>query len=293
VFARDANFDPKMLDVVTDRNNLRKILRVITQENFEPFRIDIELAGSTLLLSRWERDSEEYITEFRGFGHEFEKAFTTQRITARGQTSSGHHRIIQYKFGGLQMLVRFETDAHYSHLACPPTTSNDEIDKLTSAIKSVRLESEYPNAALTDKTGTGPATASDIRVILEGSDVSHKSLIEIKTRAKHRRIVMNDVAPQLFFAQVPHLIVAYHARGVFQTLETKDVTANGALDDFERDKMVELKKVVNFLETIRKEVGKVKGRRGVLLCERGSFTLYERSTMGKHALPEDLLGKWT
>jgi hypothetical protein len=145
---------------------------------------------------------------------------------------------------------------------------------------------------LTDKT-TGPETASDIRVILEGSDVFHKSLIEIKTRAKHKRIVMNDIAPQLFFAQVPHLIVAYHARGVFQTLEPKDVTANGALDDFERDKMVELKKVVNFLETIRKEVGKVKGRRGVLLCERGSFTPYERSTMVKPALPADLLAKWT
>jgi hypothetical protein len=281
------------LDVVTDRNNLRKIFRVINQGNLEPFRIDIELAGNTLLLTRWERDSEEYITEFRGFGHEFEKAFTTKMTVPRGQTTTAHHRIIQYRLGGLQILVRFVTDAHYAHLAVPPTTSNDDIDNLTSSIKSVRLESEgHPNVLLTDNTGTALATASDLRVILEGGDVSHDSLIEIKTRAKHKRIVMKHVAPQLFFAQVPHLIVAYHAGGVFQTMETMDVTADGSLDDFERDNMTELKKMVNLLETIRKEVRKVKGRRGVLLFERSSFTLYERNILEKHALPADLLAKW-
>lgn len=292
MFAHDASFDPKTLDVVTDRNNLRKLLRVISQDSFEPFRIDIELVGNTLLLTRWESDTEEYITEFRGFGHEFEKAFTTPKTVARGQTSSGHHRIIQYKFGGLQMLVRFETDAHYAHLAGTPTTTTDDIDSLTSAIKSVRLESEEPTPLLTEKSVTSPARSSDIKVILEGGDVSHDSLIEIKTRVKHRRIVMNDVAPQLFFAQVPYLIVAYHVRGVFQTVETKDVVANGTLEDFERNNVTELKKVINMLDTIRKEIRKVRGRRGVLLCEMGSFTLYERSIVAKHALPSDLLAKW-
>ena len=279
------------MDVVTDRNNLRKLLRVVRLENFESFRIDVELVGNTLLLTRWEKDTEEHIVEFRGFGHEFEKAFTTQKTIGRAQRSSGHHRIIRYQFGGLEMMVRFETDAHYAQLADPSTTSNDDIDELTSAIKSVRLESNGPGASLTKKASSSSGATSNLKVVLEGEEVSHESLIEIKTRVKHRRIDMSDVAPQLFFAQVPHLIVAYHVRGVFQTMESKNVTANGTLDEFERKNTDQLKKVVDLLETIRSEVGNVKGRRGVLLCERGSFTLYERKSSVR-ALPADLLAKW-
>ena len=285
VFAGDASFNPKKLDVVTDRNNLRKLLRVIRRENFELFRIDIELAGNTLLLSRWERDTEEYVTEFRGFGHEFEKAFTTHASSRRGQKSesSGHHRIIQYEFGGLVMLVRFETDAHHGQLAAVPTPSDNDLDDLTTAIKSVSLKS---------KDGGGDKKSSQLSVTLQGRNISQDSLIEIKTRVKHRRLVMDEVAPQLFFAQVPHLIVGYHVRGVFQTVEEHNLRDKGVLDKFERDNANELKKVVTVLETIRKEVGKVKGSRAVLLCERGSLCLYERSELDKHVLPADLLAKW-
>ena len=273
--------------MATDRNNLRKFLRVIRRENFDPFRIDIELARNTLLLARWEKNTEEYITEFRGFGHEFEKAFTTPTTLRRGKKSTGHHRIIRYELGGLHMLLRFETDAHYGHLAGTPNPSSDDIDDLTSAIKSVSLKSsKEPGEETSGKTD------SPLRVTLDGHDVVQDSLIEIKTRVKHRRIVMDEIAPQLFFAQVPHLIVAYHLRGTFQTVEKHEVANNGVLEKFERDNVNELKKVVALLESIRKEVRKIKGRRAVLICEGGTFALYERSNLDWHVLPADLLAKW-
>ena len=87
-------------------------------------------------------------------------------------------------------------------------------------------------------------------VTLDGRDVFQDSLIEIKTRVKHRRIVMDEIAPHLFFAQVPHLIVAYHLRGNFQTVEKHEVMNNGVLEKFECDNANELKKVVAVLESI-------------------------------------------
>ena len=57
------------------------------------FRIDVELAGETLLLTRWERQTRDARP---GFGHtvEFLKAATRQ--IAGCENSQEHHRIVTY-----------------------------------------------------------------------------------------------------------------------------------------------------------------------------------------------------
>jgi hypothetical protein len=54
--------------------------------------------------------AQEYIEpqEFRGFGHEFEKAYTIAQISS----STGHYRIISYRFSDLNFIVRHETDGY-------------------------------------------------------------------------------------------------------------------------------------------------------------------------------------
>ena len=293
VYARNPAFDPKDLDVITDRNNLRKLLKVVCRESFDTYRIDVELVGNTLLLTRWERDTEEQIREFRGFGHEFEKTFTAHDNRGPGRKPTGHHRVVQYNFGGLNMLVRFETDAYHRNLGVPSTSSTN-IDGLTSAFKSIKLEPDAePRTLKTDNISLPSKSISNLRVIQDGIDVPHGSLIEIKTRSKHKRIVMKDVVPQLFFAQIPYLIVGYHVRGLFQSVETKNVKEDGDLDAFEREYTNELKKVVKFLRVVRKEIAKLKDKRGSVLSERGSFLLYERVSPVTRSLPEDLLEKWS
>ena len=290
VFAHDVNFDPKSFDVVTDRSNLRKLLSKVTQESCKPFRVDIELVGKTLLFTRWERHTEEYIhiTQSRGYGHEFEKAFTVQESMGLCHASSAHHRIIQYMFGGLKMLIRFEVDVHFAGFQpCPQATSDDDINDLSAAIKAVKLDSEVPRTLVSDTGST-----SDLKLVLKGEDVSHDSLIEIKTRRTKRNIQTKDLAPQLFIGQVPHLIVACHDDGEFQTVKSTHVAMPGGfLDQFEMNNEEELKKLIKLLDTIKNEVRLVKGRRGILLCKEGSFALYE-SSKARHALPDDLLAKW-
>jgi hypothetical protein len=87
------DFDYKQFDFITDRNGLRKLLRWATGVSDEnDFRIDVDAAGSTCLLTRVEGRSTETIQGFRGYGHEYEKAAT--RTTRGCEKATGHHRMI-------------------------------------------------------------------------------------------------------------------------------------------------------------------------------------------------------
>ena len=84
------------VDVVTDRNVLRKLLRWLnpsTGREVRDFRIDVQLVGTkSLVLCRWESPTREVYPN-RSFGHAFEVAMTR---AARDCPSSGHHRAITY-----------------------------------------------------------------------------------------------------------------------------------------------------------------------------------------------------
>ena len=93
---KKAPVDWPAVDVVTDRNGLRKLLRWLNPSEgreVRDFRIDVELVGSkTIVLSRWE-DQMRQPPGGRSFGFAFEAA--TSRA-AQGCPISGHHRAITY-----------------------------------------------------------------------------------------------------------------------------------------------------------------------------------------------------
>ncbi|ORY63856.1 uncharacterized protein BCR38DRAFT_409274 [Pseudomassariella vexata] len=78
----------------------------ISRNGLEAFTINVEVSGSTVIFCRTETKTKEIIApyEFKGFGHEFEKAYTTSAISG----NTGHHRIVSYRFGGLSFIVRHE-----------------------------------------------------------------------------------------------------------------------------------------------------------------------------------------
>ncbi len=100
--------------MVTDRNNIRKLLSFVdpssTRNGLEAFTINIEITKNTAIFCRDEAKTIEYIgpQEFRGFGHEFEKAYTITQVSG----STGHHRIISYRFSDMNFIVRHETDGY-------------------------------------------------------------------------------------------------------------------------------------------------------------------------------------
>lgn len=101
-FIRVANDKPKFdwpsVDLVTDRNGLRKLLRWVTATAEDPpqdFRIDTQLAGDkTVLFNRWEKKYTEDASERRSYAQGFCDRATEPAAGCEGAT--GHHRIVAY-----------------------------------------------------------------------------------------------------------------------------------------------------------------------------------------------------
>lgn len=88
-------YDYNALDLVSDRNSLRKLGRWANGTADEDgFRIDKECVGveKTCLFTRCERQTSERIEGFRGFGHEYKKVVA--RLPSGCEKATGHHRII-------------------------------------------------------------------------------------------------------------------------------------------------------------------------------------------------------
>jgi hypothetical protein len=105
------DFDFSGVDLVTNRNSLRKLLDFASGRISDSFRIDVNLVNSTLFLTRRERSTRNVIQGFRnsGYGHNFERAFTKPQEGL--EDSNGHHRVARYEMGKLNCVVRFEVDA--------------------------------------------------------------------------------------------------------------------------------------------------------------------------------------
>lgn len=173
-------FDISSIDIVTDRNNIRKLLSSIlpTLAKGRPrrFMIKVELAAQTAIFCRDEITALETIPphEFRG---EFEKKYTLNQI----RKSTSHHLMVSYRLGGLSFLVRHETDG----FVCEPkplTIEDDGVD-LEHDLKPKSCSQEEP--------------VSKLNIQKLGHIVSRESTVEIKTRSFKNRLKTVQVAPQL------------------------------------------------------------------------------------------------
>jgi hypothetical protein len=95
----DANHVPvdwPSVDLVTDRNGLRKLLRWVVSNGrrTKDWRIDVQLAGTkTMIFSRRETSAKR-VADGSSYGKSFEKMFSTPAPGC--EKSSGHHRIISF-----------------------------------------------------------------------------------------------------------------------------------------------------------------------------------------------------
>jgi hypothetical protein len=287
IYTETPTFDPTSFQLVTDRNNLRKLANVVTGEPIDDFRINIEPVGDTMLFNRWEKASTETISGFHGFGHEFEKHFTS--FPAEVKRPTGHHRVIQYTLGTIKMLLRFEVDGYVptsqTVTSSIDTFASNDMVNLTSLLRSTRLRSQ------TAINRPQIAVESTVKVVRGGFVVPHDSLLELKTRAQRRPLHTLDVIYQLWFGQIQHLRIGYHNRGVFTQLDQKNFVTDGAFRRFQQSNRSALGNLVNVIDTIKESLKDSKVKRAVLLYEHGKLRLYKRKG-DIRALPMDLLSKW-
>lgn len=246
----DFNLADESIDVVTDRNNLRKLMRFITFNgpnrdprpgSNRPFRIDVQLApnGRTLVLTRRDEKTIDDSTRFKGYGHNFEKNTTehiapflatnhTRTLISRLE-STGYHRITCFNLSGLRLLVRYEVDAMIS---APPVNtsaddagSEDELDDLSKALAQTSL-TNTPTAKPGPKPFfKKPATivelpGSELRHVIHGELVPQAQVLELRTLKSVFEVTWTDLYPQLLLSQTPTVKVAKQLDGRIDSIQT-------------------------------------------------------------------------
>ncbi|KAF7365701.1 hypothetical protein MVEN_00443800 [Mycena venus] len=275
------------IDFVTDRNGLRKLMRWIDAAGTHPapkdFRIDTQLAGSTVLLNRWETRTR---VKFSGtsYGFNFEKASTDPALGC--EESTGHHRIVKYDLNGLKLVVRFEVDACISTSAqVSGTKKKVEIDDLADKLAGTSLAA---------KSSTSPSTSSHGLTVLNGGTVvPHSSIVELTTRSEQNaaQFDWDDAYPQLFFSRTPHHFLAVHNRGRFVEVNKRELVSP-ELQAVERKMQPNLKKLRAALDLI-KDIVLRHGQRGrlTLVCRGGKLEVFER-TSKVSCLPDEVMARF-
>jgi hypothetical protein len=286
---RAGAFNWSSVDIITDRNNLRKLLRWASSSSKQVFRIDTQLAGEgTVLFNRWnERDKAR--GDGSSYGINFEKSSTSPAKGCDG--TSSHHRIIKYvgfymmlgivgwliinkqDLDGLKMVVRFEVDAHISTSNLKDTRSDSLNAIQGSSVSSESQSSANPGLSLT--------------VVRGGSPVPQSSLLEIKTQciagehwSKHY--------PQLYLSQTPHIFIATHTQGKFHTvrkwqLGSPDLTR---IAETFTDRLRKLRLALGVIREV--VIARGKSGRLSLVLQDGELTVFERISKADCLPPEYL-----
>jgi len=299
----DPTFDFPSIDIVTDRNSLRKLFRWVKGSQFnihgglvkpKNFRIDVEVAGSGTVLFVG-RDGKTQEEAGKGYGLGFEKMFS--KPAPGCEEFVGHCRIITYDFGNLQLLVRYEVDACLSTSDSPKMEKVEKsLDDIIAAFSSLSVEkkspgheatSEIPSAKPTFTSTTTPGPASSLKVIPGGTLIPQEHTIELTT-CSDKYISTFDWAEnftQLYLSQTEHHFLGRHNFGKFisitkRKLHTPETEALGR----------KYKKSLEMLAVVLARIHALvvsEGGKMSLVCEDGVLKLYVRND-DKTALSPEL-----
>uniref|UniRef100_A0A093UMQ6 Geranylgeranyl pyrophosphate synthetase n=1 Tax=Talaromyces marneffei PM1 TaxID=1077442 RepID=A0A093UMQ6_TALMA len=272
------SFELQSVDLITDRNNIRKLLSFvnpnISKNGLEPFTIHVEAFKNTVIFCRAETETKKFVQphEFIGYGHEFEKAFTTDKIGS----STGHHRLISYRFGDLKIMVRYETDGYIDKPRMGKSVADNDV--LASMIQSLSLDSV-----------STASTSSKLKIKRAGEVVDFDSTLEIKTRVSHKPIDLEEVLPQLWVSQTPNLVRAYHKHGLFEPPKVENVAPE--IKKWEESHQLDLQCLATL---IRKIILIVTGNQGnaIIKYDPQVDKLVLWQTDGPKMLPDDLYSKF-
>ena len=286
VFHMDPSFDFNTVDIITDRNNIRKLLSYIKptigSHAPEGFTILIEVIGNTTIFCRDEEKTEEFIglNEFRGYGFNFEKAYTSSPI----RDSIGHFRVISYDFCGLKFVVRHKSEAYIKPAGHRiPAREKVEPESLSEMMGSLALSSSEDSSSTTSFPG------SKLKLREGGKAVPLESTIEIKTRSHRKPLAFSDVAAQVWVSQTPKLVRALHDRGRFQNVEVESIDSQ--IKDWESSHESDLKKLFRLVQLITSIV-KVGGGKAKLVYDAERDDLQLQTETEKSLLPKDLYKRW-
>ena len=282
------------VDIVVNRNSLRKLLDFAGGKRQDPFRMGLCTVGGTLFIIRNEKRTTTMINQKagKGYGHSFEKMFTTPQDELGG--SSSHHRLVRYMLGDLDCAVRFEVDAWMDDQRGDTDGDTEPVDPVEDIIKATRHVSiaempEDPPIAKSTAKATGKVSRGATTTLHAGTQIPASQLAELKTVSRKSNKSPSSSTPQLWFGRTPFLIRGYHNNGTFTSTTVTDVSAS--FPAWERANQDRLQKLVGLLRELKRVLGD--GGEAVLVHETrgGGLKVLERRN-GVGALPAELVQKF-
>lgn len=249
------------VDVLLNRNGLRRLHDFCLGRVQDSFRVNLYLVNSTLIVEMCFvlRGSAQ-----TGFGHNFERAVT--RLPPDLLDSSAHHRVLSYKLGGLECAVHSEVDASYDGTDTAGAPGADEPIEKSGGEGVQSLEASLSLMTL-DGSARAKAKHVSVSAISRGSGTPQASVAELKSICRKRSGLKK--LPQLWFGRTRYLIKGYHKQGLFNRLQVDD--CREALVDWENDEanQVALQKMALLLSRLRDIVSMTHGKACVAIYEKG------------------------
>ncbi|RSL64622.1 hypothetical protein CEP51_013127 [Fusarium floridanum] len=235
------NHYPMPVNVVACGSTIGNLLRFVRDVDLDrPFRILVELVGDTVHLIRRENSPKELIPGVRGYGHTFPEAYTTWDYSVRRSTT--HQRVMAYRFGGLDMMVRSEGDGFIEESKPQPRQNRP---RFTVAEALAQVDGLTFAKLL-------PTLDCDLKLSEGGETVSQEAIFDLKTRSVVARFrdTLGDQLPRLWISQVTQFILAYHEKGLFQkeNIEIKNVRDD--IDKWQELNQPSLKRLAALLHLI-------------------------------------------
>jgi hypothetical protein len=271
ILSQNPHFNGKGINIVSCSSTLASLSHFVRGVD-RSFKFIMGNVDGTIFLIRRENSPEQRISDVRGYGHNFLKEFT---LWDRGVTGSeSRQRIIRYEFGCLSLLVRLESDGYIPSSTSPHGVTASENEEL-----NVDTNIDTPFGILKKHVVTDQGTS--IRVEKNGRKISHKGIVDIKSRARYmhdnpsivKEFNLTDITPRLWVSQIMTLVVGYHKGGRFQ--ETEILSMKDKVLEWERDNESSLRKLVSLLRQLMECA--LAFKTNVEVCRQGSAPLEIRT----------------
>lgn len=266
------------VDIVVNRNSLRKLLDFSCGHSLDSFRLSLLMVNNTLFIERNERSARELLTgsNQRGWGHNFEKTFT--KFPVGEDESSGHHRVLCYPLGHMRCAVRFEVDACYE----ANVKEDTHVESLLLRLGGLSISSSTNDKLQSSK----PASHLGTSVVMPQSTAA-----ELKTTQKSK--TLSSCLPQLWFGRTPWLIIGKHTKGTFESVKITDAAAS--FEQWETRQQAALQKMVTILDRLRGAVRRNGGRNCIAIYEKSSDSKVIKifgSMENRRPLPDDCIARF-
>lgn len=281
VLKQNSQFSTKDIDLFTCASALGNLSRYVRGVDRE-FRFVMGMVGNTVFFVRRERSPTELIPNVRGYGHTFPEEYTSWERDVKG--SESHQRIIQYGFGELRLLVRFESDGYFrkDKTSRSKTYSDSLIDAFGDA--SISHVTVTNQEGLRIEEGGQPVPQKDV------FDIKTRSVYDFKTRTIKKEIDMTDIIPRLWVSQIPTLIVGFHDRGLFDDIRVQDMRKE--IEKWEKENEESIRQLVSLLHDLIEFAAMSRTNLEICRSETGPLQIRRLAGEGLGILPSKLKARW-